>query len=206
MRRRLMAGLLLASTTALVAACSSNPYPQIAPVSTPPAATAPATGPADESPSDQPASDQKDELAKGSARHYVRSNGFTMRVDYAVAAPTQWTSDAGTSLQVSVTVHNDRKPKQKIYLTRATVRVLVTDGTAYLPSPDPLIEAANLSPGYLATSPYGYVQAFSVPGLDQSARDIVIGVKLDLVSLVNVKARDYTKTSVTDSVRTVVHG
>lgn len=206
MRRRLTAALLAAATATLVTACSTNPYPQISVPTPTGSATTGAQTPepsTSASSTDEPSADQPDELAKGSARHYVRSNGLTMRIDYTVPARTQWTSDAGTSLQVSVTVHSDRNPKQKIYLSRATVRVVVSDGNAYLPSPDPLIETANLSPGYLATSPYGYVQSFSVPGLDQSARDIVVSVKLDLVALVDAKSRDYTKTSVTDSVRTL---
>ncbi len=201
MRTRLVAVLLLATTTTLVTACSTNPYPQI-PGAASPAASAPVADASDTPAADQPAGAAADDLAKGSAQHTVHSNGLTVRVDYSAPVPAQWTSDAGTSLQVSVSVHNDRRPKQKIYLTRATVRVVVSDGNAYLPSPDPLVENANLSPGYLATSPYGYVQSFSVPGLDQSARDLVIDVKLDLVSLVNGKARDYTKTSIVDSVRT----
>lgn len=204
MRSRLAAGLMLAAATTFVTACSTNPYPQISPATSPLPGSTAGTEAADATPSAQPSADQPDELAKGNARHTVHSNGLTVRVDYAAPTPARWTSDAGTSLQLTVSVHNDRRPKQKIYLTRATVRVLVSDGNAYLPSPDPLIESANLSPGYIATSPYGYVQSFSVPGLDRSARDLVIGVRLDMVSLVDAKARDYTKTSITDSVQTTV--
>jgi hypothetical protein len=202
MRARLVAGLLLASTGLLATSACANPYPQVSPLPTPLETRAPVTQAPDASPS-APGTEQPDELVKGGVRHTVRSNGLTVGIDYAAPVPAQWTSDAGTSLQVTVSVHNDRRPKQKIYLTRATVRVVVSDGSSYLPSPDPLIETANLSPGYLATSPYGYVQSFSVPGLDQSAQDLVLSVKLDLVSLVDGKARDYTKTSITDSVRTV---
>ena len=205
MRRQLASGLVLALSAVAVAGCS-NPYAGGSALPTPLVTSVPVTqapGPGS-STSVQPTDAGPDELEKGSARHVVKANGLTVRIDYAAPVPAQWTSDAGTPLQVTVSLHNDRRPKQKIYLTRATVRILVSDGSSYLPSPDPLVESSNLSPGYLATSPYAYVQSFSVPGLDESAQKVVVNVKFDLVSLVDGKARDYTKQSVTDSIATTV--
>lgn len=169
-----------------------------------PAANGPVTAvPAEASPSD-PAQAPVDELAKGSVRHTVRSGGLTLDIDYATPAPPRWTVDSGAPLQVTVQVRKDRSPQQKIYLTRASVRSVVDDGNSSLPGSDPVVDTTNINPGYLVSQSYAYVQSFSVPPVDRGAQTVRIDVKVELVALVNGKAKDYTKQSVTDSVRSVV--
>ncbi|GAB2596990.1 hypothetical protein [Microlunatus antarcticus] len=148
-----------------------------------------------------PSPGSTDELASGLAHHVVRSGGLTIDVTYSVATPTRWASDGGTPVQVEVAV---RDRVRKIYLTRTTMRFVVNDGTSNLPGPDPLVDTTNLTPGYLVTPPYSYVQSFSVPPVDRTAQVLTMNVKLELVSLVDKKAKDYSKQTVTDVLTTVV--
>ncbi len=145
-----------------------------------------------------------DELARGSARHVVRADGLTVTIDYTVATPVDWTSDAGTPLQIVVSARDSRDRKLKIYLSKATIRYIPDEGASGLPDLDPAVDTANIDPGFLVTSPYQYQQSFTVPGIDPSTRSLAIVSKLELVTLVDKKAKDYTKQAVTDRLSTTV--
>jgi hypothetical protein len=195
-RRRLLA--LGVAATGLLTACSAS-GPQVVPL--PQLSSAASSEAPSAAPDATPDPGSPDELATGSAHHVVRSGGLTMDVTYSVATPTRWASDGGTPVQVEVAV---RDRVRKIYLTRTTIRFVVNDGTSSLPGPDPLVDTSNLTPGYLVTPPYSYVQSFSVPPVDRTSRGLTMNVKLELVSLVDKKAKDYTKQTVTDVLTTVV--
>jgi hypothetical protein len=152
-------------------------------------------------PETAPGPGSRDELASGSAHHIVRSGGLTVDVTYSVATPTRWASDGGTPVQLEVSV---RDRARKIYLTRTTMRFVLSDGTSFLPGPDPLVDTTNLTPGYLVTPPYSYVQSFSVAPVDRAAEVLTMNVKLELVSLVDKKAKDYSKQTVTDVLTSAV--
>lgn len=195
----------------LVASSCGNQDPAPDPTVPPPSAPAPTPGAADSSsaPATPPPvrAARPGELTKGRLQHTVRASGLTVRIDYRPdTAVASWTAEGTNPVQLSVTVRNDRRPEQKVFLTRATMRFALSDGAEDIPGPDPLVDTANITPGYLATSPYSYVQSFAIPSLDVSARELRIEVKLELVSLVDAKAKDYTKQTVTDTVRATLPG
>jgi hypothetical protein len=144
-----------------------------------------------------------DDLKTGRTQHVIRSSGVTATVYYETRKPAEdWTAGGEKPLRVEVRVS---RPKKKVYLTRVTLRFSVNDGSSEIPGPDPLVDAAsNITPGYLVTPPYSYVQSFAIPTVDVSTRGMTIDVKLELVSLVDAKAKDYTKQTVTDQVHTVI--
>ncbi|WP_375431150.1 hypothetical protein [uncultured Friedmanniella sp.] len=149
----------------------------------------------------------QDDLAKSPLRRTISSSGLRVTLRYATASPgATWTAQNPQPLQVSVKVTNIRKPARKVYVTRATMRFTISDATGDVPGPDPLVDATNLTPGYLATSPFSYEQSFAVPALDDNARRLTVDLKLELVSLVDRNARDYTKQTVTDTVKVDLTG
>ncbi len=81
------------------------------------------------------------------------------------------------------------------------MRFTVNDGANDLAGPDPVVDTANMSPGYLCAFPYSYGQSFAVPPLDAGAAYVTIDFKFELVTLVDTKAKDYTKQTVTNTVR-----
>lgn len=143
----------------------------------------------------------KDDLSTGRARHVIRSSGVTATVDYETRKPeVPWTANGDKPLRVEVKVS---RPKRKVYLNRVTLRFLVNDGTGDNPGPDPLVDtSSNITPGFLVAPPYSYVQAFAIPEVDPSTVGMTIQVKLEFVSLVDAKSKDYTKQTVTDSLST----
>lgn len=51
---------------------------------------------------------------------------------------------------------------QKIYLSRVTADLEVSDVTGHLDSPDALVDKADISSGFLVTSPSSYTEVFGV--------------------------------------------
>ncbi|SEQ13054.1 hypothetical protein [Microlunatus flavus] len=204
-RRRAVAPAVLATVLALGLAACGQSSPVGGALPSPSLSAAPSEEPTEASPSSSTAA-PVDELAKGSVRHTVRSGGLTLVIDYSTPPPPRWASDSGTPLQVSVQVSKDRSAKQKIYLTRASVRSVIDDGNTFLPGPDPIVDTTNINPGYLVSQSYAYIQVFSIPAVDRGAQTLRVDLKVELVAQVNGKAKDYVKQSVTDSVRSVVTG
>jgi hypothetical protein len=208
MRRRIVGAVLL-PLVLVAAGCGSGtaddvttPAPAVTPVRVP-------TSASDSAPSGSstgeavPDATGKDDLATGRAHHTIRSSGVTATVDYETTKPgIPWTADGDKPLRVEVKVS---RPSRKVYLNRVTLRFLSDDGTGDNPGPDPLVDtSSNITPGFLVAPPYSYVQAFAVPVVDPSTVTVTIDVKLELVSLVDAKARDYTKQTVTDRITTAI--
>ena len=213
MVKRTRAAVLSALVLALLGCSGEEPPPSVVPQMSAPATpvAAPTPSPmATATPSaaatpraSEPA--RPGELTAGPLQHTVRSRDLTVSIEYLPDAPVdRWTADGTKPVQVSVTVSNSRAPKQKVFLTRATMRFTVNDGVDDVPGPDPVVDTANITPGYLATSPYSYNQSFAIPSLDVSTQTLTIDLKLEMVSLVDAKAKDYTKQTVTDTVRATV--
>ena len=208
MRHRIVGAVLL-PLVLVGAGCSSGSGGEVA--SPPPPTTSPfaTSDPAnDTSPSGTStgAADPgkvKDDLATGRARHVIRSSGVTATVEYETRKPqVPWTATGDKPLRVEVKVS---RPKKKVYLNRVTLRFTTYDGTDDNPGPDPLVDtSSNIVPGFLVAPPYSYVQAFAVPVVDPSTVGLTIEVKLEFVSLVDAKTRDYTKQTITDTLMTAV--
>lgn len=192
------AGVLAALMTG--AACSPQPDP-VPPASAPPstpAAPSPSPTPVDSPSAKPPAQD----LQAGPLRRTFRSGGLTFTVVYSTATPVaQWTATSPKTVQVTLNAKNNRQPRQKIYLTRANLRFAVRDASGDLVPPDPIVDPANLNPGYLITVPFSYEQSFAIPPLDPSAQSVDLEFKYEVVSLVDSKSKDYTKQTAGDSVR-----
>jgi hypothetical protein len=201
--RREVVGAVLVPLLLVGTSCGSGPTAEVpAPAS---ASTSAAATPSAADPSGDSGSDPKvrDDLAKGRARHVIRSSGVTATVDYETRKPgVPWTANGDKPLRVEVRVS---RPKKKVYLNRVSLRFSVNDGTGDNPGPDPLVDtSSNIVPGFLVAPPYSYVQAFAVPAVDPSTVAMTIDVKLEFVSLVDAKSKDYTKQTVTDSLTTAV--
>jgi hypothetical protein len=208
--RREVVGAVLLPLLLVGAGCGSGPVDEVP--TTPPSASVPAPSPASDgepsatsttSAGSSPGTKVADDLSSGRARHVIRSSGVTATVEYETRQPEMpWTANGDKPLRVEVKVS---RPDKKVYLNRATLRFLVNDGTSNNPGPDPLVDtSSNITPGFLVAPPYSYVQAFAVPVVDPSTVGMTIDLKLELVSLVDAKSKDYTKQTVTDRITTVI--
>lgn len=200
---------VLATAVALVAlgvsGCSPDPV-SVTPVPGPTTSAAPtaAPSPAVEPTGAKPTAQGRapNDLAKSPLKRTFSSGGLTFNVEYATPAPVDtWTANGPKTVRVSLTALNNRSSGQKLYLTRASVRSTVLGQNEDLPGPDPIVDTANLSPGYLVTFPYSYDQSFAIPALDDAATAVQLEFKYEVVSLVDKKSKDYTKQTANDTVR-----
>ena len=89
---------------------------------------------------------------------------------------------------------------QKIYLSRLTAYLDVSDPTGYLDSPDPLIDKADITPGFFVTTPSSYSQVFALPSLPDEATRLTIEFSYEMLVLQsNSTPRDFSKRTATDT-------
>jgi hypothetical protein len=89
---------------------------------------------------------------------------------------------------------------QKIYLSRVTADLDVSDATGHLDSPEPLVDKADITPGFLVTTPSSYTQVFVLPSLPDEATKLTIDFRYEMLVLERQSTpRDYSKRTATDT-------
>ena len=130
----------------------------------------------------------------------IKASGLTVNATYDPRLPVaDWTASVNKPLSLSLTTVNGRKGGQKIYLTRVTVTITARDDTGPLDSPRPLVDTANISPGFIVTFPYTYGQDFVVPSLDEGATSVTLDFTYEFLLQVSKDSRDYYKQTAIDT-------
>jgi hypothetical protein len=89
---------------------------------------------------------------------------------------------------------------RKIYLSRVSAYLDVSDTTGHLDSPDPLVDKADITPGFLVTSPSSYTQVFVLPSLPDEATRLIIEFRYEMLVMQSASTpRDFSKRTVTDT-------
>ncbi len=122
-----------------------------------------------------------------------------------VSSP-DWKASVNKALSLSLTSVNRGKAGQKIYLTRVTVTITARDDTGPLDSPRPLVDTANISPGFIVTFPYTYGQEFVVPALDEGATSVTLDFTYEFLLQLSKDSRDYYKQAAVDSLVVPITG
>ncbi len=66
---------------------------------------------------------------------------------------------------------------------------------------EPLIDAANISPGYIVSSPDVYSQVFMVPAVPDDGHEVIVSFRYEMLLLrPKSNPRDFAKLTVTDRV------
>jgi hypothetical protein len=121
-----------------------------------------------------------------------------------VAYTTSQTFDrwkTGVPEPLSITMTARGSGGQKIYLSRVTIYMDISDDTGPLGGPDPIIDSADtagISPGFLVTTPNTYNQVFVLPPLPDGARTLVLSLRYEILLLQG--SRDYVKRAATDTI------
>jgi hypothetical protein len=180
---------------------------QAEPVSvTPPSEAVSSTAPqSSEEPST--ASNQKpsrNDLETGHLTRTLKAGNVKVAVEYSLRNRVErWSPGVGQPLTVSMTTvgHSGQsRTAQKIYLSRATADLEVSDTNGQLDSPDSLFDRAEISPGFLVTSPSSYTAVFVLPSLPDEATRLTIDFRYELLLLQQwSKTRDFAKQTATDT-------
>jgi hypothetical protein len=188
--RRVVPGAAIVAIV-LLAGCAEN-TPSV-PVSSPIAPSSPTVT----TPVPTPESPAKNDLAE--PRRTIKTSGLTVDVTYSPRLPVEdWTPSANKPLALSLTTKSG-KSGQKVYLTRVTLTITARDEQGPLDSPKPLVDTANISPGFIVTAPYTYGQDFAIPALDQGATSVTLGFSYEFLLQVSKDSKDYYKQTAIDT-------
>ena len=150
----------------------------------------------------EPASDPspaRNDLEKVPTQHVIKATGLTVNASYTPRRKIEdWTASVNKPLALTLTTVNGRAG-QKIYLTRVTMSMTARDETGPLDSPRPLVDTANISPGFIVTFPYTYGQDFVVPALDEGATSVTLDFTYEFLLQVGKDSKDYYKQTAIDS-------
>lgn len=180
-----------------LAGCGTPPWQQGSTAATPASTPTATTGSA--SPTAKPVKVRND-LAKGSARHHLGAGGLEISVDYwSTLDMASWTSQATKPLNLSMTADFMDGSPQDIFLSSLTVTVDVRGPQGALSSPQPLMDRAPVTPGYLVTSPNAYVQVFNLPKVEDGASSLTLNLTYEVLAQSAPKSKKYLKQSTSDS-------
>jgi hypothetical protein len=148
-------------------------------------------------------------MKKGRVTRSLKAGGgVKVTVKYSLRNRVQrWSPGVGQPLEVSMeAIHQQRigqystPTDRKIYLSRVTAYLGVSDATGQLDSPDPLLDKADVKPGFFVTSPSSYTQVFVLPSMPDEATKLTIDFRYELLVLQSQSTtRDFSKQTATDT-------
>jgi hypothetical protein len=112
---------------------------------------------------------------------------------------SEWQPEVSQPIKVGMTAASPGK--HRIYLAKITGEVTLADEVGPLQGAQPLVDEANIVPGYLVTSPAAYNQVFMLQPLPDEATILTIDFRYEMLILErNSRPREYAKRSVTDTI------
>jgi hypothetical protein len=190
-------------------ACSAWEGSEPVSVTTPYGQVTPTAGASSERPS-APATGKPahDDLKKRRVTRSLKAGAVKVTIKYSLRNRVQeWSPGVAQPLTVSMTALAQQgtgqytvSTNQKIYLSRLTAYLDVSDATGHLDSPDPLVDKADITPGFLVTSPSSYTQVFVLPSLPDEATSLTIEFRYEMLVLQSDSTpRDFSKHTATDT-------
>ena len=146
----------------------------------------------------------RNDLKTGHLTRTLKAGNVKVAVEYSLRNRVErWSPDVDQPLTVSMTTVSQSGHAltgQKIYLSRVTADLEVSDATGHLDSPDAPVDQADISPGFLVTSPSSYTEVFRLPSLPDEATRLTIDFRYELLfSQPRSNPRDFAKRTVTDT-------
>lgn len=159
--------------------------------------------PVDESTSNEPTDKVKNDLSKLPRKQTLKAGPLRVKVEYDTKLKLKrWYPDRSKPLRISLTAINRNKPKQKIYLTKATANITAYDEQGQIGDAQSVKDSADVNPGYIVTSPNTYNQSLAIPPLDSGSLWMTIDLSYEFVMEVDrtKQGRDYAKQVATDTI------
>ncbi|MET1006508.1 MAG: hypothetical protein ABWX96_13235 [Propionibacteriaceae bacterium] len=198
-RRRRRSALLVVVLVSALAGCGTPPWKTDAsptPAARSSAKTVSATPKPTVAPSVTPSAAEpvQNDLATGSAKRRLEAGGVRIKVNYwSTLDMADWTQNALKPLNLSASAAFIDGSEQDIFLSKVSVNMSVAGAKGALTSPDALVDASTVTPGYLITSPSSYGQVFTVPALAAGATSVTLTLTYELLVQSAPKAKTYSK-------------
>ena len=193
----------------VLSACSARAGSEPVSVTTPYGEVTPTAAPSSERPSASSTGETAhNDLKKARVTRSLKAGAVKLTVKYSLRNRVQeWSPGVAQPLTVSLTALAQQgtgqytvSTNQKIYLSRLTAYLDVSDATGHLDSPDPLIDKADITPGFFVTTPSSYSQVFALPSLPDEATRLTIEFRYEMLVLQsNSTPRDFSKRTATDT-------
>lgn len=183
----------------LSAGCGEPPWKQADPAATatPDTTTASPTP----TPSASKSAAVRNDLSKGSLKRKLTAGGISLAVNYySTLSLDKWTPAATKPLTVAASGSFPDGSKQDIYLSNVQVRIDVAGSEGALEGPEPLVDQATVSPGYLIKSPSAYGEIFTIPSLPEQARSVTLNITYQLLAPTAPKSKTFFKQSTNDTI------
>ena len=184
----------------ILSACSEQGEPVS--VTTPSESVSSTAPPSSEEPSTpSTGKPSHNDLRTGHLTRSLKAGDVKLTVEYSLRNRVQrWAPGVDQPLTVSMTTVSQSRQVKKIYLSRVTADLEVSDATGHLDSPDALVDKADISPGFLVTSPGSYTGVFLLPSLPDEATRLTIDFRYELLFLQpRSNPRDFAKQTATDT-------
>ncbi len=182
------------------AGCGTPPWQEAGPTPastssvTPPRTSTPAPSATPTSKSSVTAANGRNDLSSGSAKRTMEAGGVRLSVNYwSELAMNDWTAEASKTLNLSASSVFIDGYEQNIFLGKITVTMAVSGPDGPLKAPDPLVDTASITPGYLIKKPNSYGQIFTIPALAKGANSIALTLTYELLVQTAPKAKTYAK-------------
>jgi hypothetical protein len=145
------------------------------------------------------------DLKTGNLTRTLEAGNVKIAVEYSLRNRVQrWSSGVAQPLTVSMRTvgqSGQARTNRKIYLSSVTADLEVSDATGHLDTPDALVDKADISPGFLLTSPSSYTMVFLLPSLPDEATRLTIDFRYEMLILQpRSSPRDFAKRTVIDTV------
>ena len=210
MRYRRARWLALALGAILILpACSADGGSEPVSVTTPYGDVTPAAVPSGtESSAPSTGKPPRNDLKNGRVTRSIKAGSVKVNVKYSLRNPVErWSPGVDQALTVSLTARSSAvrlqtgvMAKKKIYLSRVTAHLEIYDASGHVGSPEALVDRADVTPGFLVTSPTSYTQVFSLPALPAKAQRLTIDFRYEILLLQpDSKPRDFAKRTATDT-------
>lgn len=189
--RRTVAVTALCGAALLLAGCSTPPWIDVPP------STTPAAPPPTASPTSVPV---QNDLATGSTSRTIEVGAITLTIDYWSTLPMdEWTATANKPLSFAVHATIAPADGQKVYLSRVTATP-VTSGPGIAAEPlQAITDQATVAPGYLVLDPYSYSQTFIVPATATGADRLELTMSYELLQQSTPTSNDHAKQTAVDT-------
>jgi hypothetical protein len=127
----------------------------------------------------------RNDLKTGHLTRTLKAGNVKLAVEYSLRNLVErWSPDLDQPLTVSITTVSQSGQAltgQKIYLSRVTADLEISDATGHLDTPAALVDRADISPGFFVTSPSSYTQVFLLPSLPDEATRLTIDFRYELL-------------------------
>ena len=175
---------------------TSTPKPSTPKPSTPkPKPTATPT------PAPAPTEPVRNDLSKGSLRRTLTAGNTELTIKYwSTLDLGRWTPGASKPLSVSASAEFTDDSEQDIYLSETQVAIEAVDAAGESYPVDPIVDRADVSPGYVITAPTSYGQVFTIPAVPANSRSVILTITYELLVQTAPDVQRYSRQAAVDIV------